>query len=131
MKIISIARIAPEKNTLYAIEVLSKVKANVEADFYGPVYDKDYWEDCRLAAEKLPSNVQLKFCGAIATEEISKTLPNYDLLFMPTRGENFGHIILESLQAGTPVLISDQTPWRNLALENVGWDLSLNSKESF
>ena len=34
----------------------------------------------------------------------------YDLLFLPTKGENFGHVILESMSAGTPVLISDTTP---------------------
>jgi len=35
------------------------------------------------------------------------------------------------LQAGTPVLISDQTPWKNLEYLKVGWDLPLESQEQF
>ena len=48
-----------------------------------------------------------------------------DLFFLPTRGENFGHVIAEALSVGTPVLISDQTPWRKLAAVGLGHDLPL------
>ena len=41
------------------------------------------------------------------------------------------HIIAESLAVGTPVLISDQTPWRDLDAHGVGWDLPLHSEQSF
>ena len=46
-------------------------------------------------------------------------------------GENFGHSIFESLLAGRPVLISDQTPWLNLNTFNVGWDIPLNQQPAF
>lgn len=131
LRIVSVARIAPEKNTLFALEVLSKVGVEVEADFFGTIYDESYWQQCKAVIEKLPSNIKVKFPGAIPSAAISKALVGYDLLFMPTRGENFGHIILESMQAGTPVLISDQTPWKNLAQENAGWDLPLKSVDGF
>ena len=36
-----------------------------------------------------------------------------DLFVFPTLGENFGHVIFESLEASTPVLVSDQTPWKS------------------
>jgi hypothetical protein len=39
--------------------------------------------------------------------------------------------VLESLAAGCPVLMSDQTPWRGLAASNAGWDLPLNQPRSF
>ena len=54
-----------------------------------------------------------------------------DLFFLPSRAESFGHAILEALQAGCPILISDRTPWRNLAASGVGWDLSLDRPELF
>ena len=44
---------------------------------------------------------------------------------MPSRTENFSYTVLESLQAGIPLLISDQTPWRDLQSQRVGWDLPL------
>ena len=37
---------------------------------------------------------------------------NFDLFTFPTRGENFGHVIPEALSAGTPIILSDQTPWQ-------------------
>jgi glycosyltransferase involved in cell wall biosynthesis len=46
-------------------------------------------------------------------------------------GENFCHVILESLAAGCPVLISDCTPWRNLASQGAGWDLPLEGPQGF
>ncbi len=47
------------------------------------------------------------------------------------QGENFGHVIIEALAAGKPVLISDQTPWRGLENHKAGWDIPLNDKEKF
>jgi len=37
-----------------------------------------------------------------------------------SRGENFSHAIGESLLAGCPVLISDQTPWFFVGEQNAG-----------
>ena len=56
---------------------------------------------------------------------------NYHLFFFPTLGENFGHVIIEALVAGCPILISDQTPWRNLETAGVGWDIPLDQPEKF
>jgi glycosyltransferase involved in cell wall biosynthesis len=58
-------------------------------------------------------------------------LREHDLFFLPTLGENFGHIILEAFCAGCPVLISDQTPWRDLEEKGVGWDLPFDQPELF
>ena len=40
-------------------------------------------------------------------------------------------MILKALCAGCPVLISDQTPWRDLEEKGVGWDLPLSKPEMF
>ena len=52
-------------------------------------------------------------------------------MFMPTQGENFGHIILQALMTGCPLIISDQTPWRHLEDKKIGWDLSLSNLTDF
>jgi hypothetical protein len=46
-------------------------------------------------------------------------LAEYDLFLFPTLGENYGHVISEALASGCPVVISDQTPWRNLEAEGI------------
>jgi glycosyltransferase involved in cell wall biosynthesis len=40
-------------------------------------------------------------------------------------------VILEALVAGCPVLLSDKTPWRELAREGVGWDIPLDKPDEF
>jgi glycosyltransferase involved in cell wall biosynthesis len=48
-----------------------------------------------------------------------------ELMFMPSRSENFGHAIFEALCAGTPVLIGDRTPWQELEATKAGFDVPL------
>ena len=56
---------------------------------------------------------------------------NAHLFILPTLGENYGHAIIEALSVGRPVLISDQTPWKNLSNFNAGWELPLNDKQAW
>jgi glycosyltransferase involved in cell wall biosynthesis len=58
-------------------------------------------------------------------------LSSYHALFLPSKGENFGHVILEAFMAGRPVLISDQTPWINLEQAACGFDLPLSNPLAF
>lgn len=131
VRMVNIARIAPEKNTLFAIECLRHAGSQCGLDIWGPYYDNEYAMACEYAAKNLPGNSTVRFNGPMDAHEILKTLSQFDLLFMPTRGENFGHVILEALQVGTPVLISDQTPWKNLAERKAGWDVSLVDRKDF
>jgi glycosyltransferase involved in cell wall biosynthesis len=50
---------------------------------------------------------------------------------LPSRGENFGHVIAEALAAGCPTVISDRTPWRALRESRAGWDLPLDDLAGF
>jgi glycosyltransferase involved in cell wall biosynthesis len=59
------------------------------------------------------------------------TLKPYDLFFLPSWNENYGHVIVESLASGCPVLLSDQTPWHDLVEYDAGWEFSLNDAEKF
>lgn len=131
VRMICIARIAPEKNIAYALKVLEKVQGRAEFDLYGPVYDHAYAQECHKIAEKLPSNIVVRFHEPVPPEKVTPLLEEAHILFLPTQGENFGHIILQSLIAGCPVVISDQTPWRNLEQQNAGADLPLNQPELF
>jgi glycosyltransferase involved in cell wall biosynthesis len=131
VRMINVARVAPEKNTLYAIEVLIHSRSCPELDIWGAYYDNEYAMACEYAAKKLPEGNVVRFNGPLDSKAVHRTIAEFDLLFLPTRGENFGHIILESMQAGVPVLISDQTPWRNLAEHKAGWDLPLEDPKAF
>ena len=126
-----LSRISPMKNLDYALRVLIAVNVPVEFSIYGVMEDDLYWRRCQELIKRLPAHVVVCYYGAIDHANVVQTLAKYDLFFFPTRGENYGHVILEAITAGLPVLISDQTPWRNLEAMGVGWDLSLNAEEKF
>ena len=64
-------------------------------------------------------------------EDIISVFNKHHVFLFPTLGENFGHVISEALIGGCPVIISDQTPWRNLEEAQVGWDIKLNCTQKF
>jgi len=66
-----------------------------------------------------------------SSSNVGRELAAAHLMFLPTRGENFGHAIIEALRSGCPVLISDQTPWRGLEDDRAGWILPLDEAERF
>lgn len=134
LKIIFISRISPMKNLHYALEVLSQLDGNVIFDIYGPINtakDSSYWFKCLRLIDRMSSSINVTYKGVVIPSQVLKTLSKYDLFFLPTRGENFGHAILESLAAGCPVLISDRTPWRDLQGKKAGWDLPLEQPCAF
>ncbi|AHM58652.1 glycosyl transferase family protein [Flammeovirgaceae bacterium 311] len=133
IQIVSIARISPEKNTKFCFEILSNVAEGCSVIFhlYGPINDQVYWQECQHLMGALPPHVQVEFKGSIPNDKVAAMLTNYHLMFLPSLGENFGHIIVEALTSATPVLISDRTPWTGLEQKGVGWDISLNKPTDY
>lgn len=131
LNIVFLSRISPMKNLTYALEILSKVNCSVVFDIYGPIEDKLYWEQCNTIISKLSENVQVNYKGMLSPSEVVDTLATYDLFFMPTKGENYGHAITEALCAGLPILIANTTPWRDLKTKGIGWDIPLDNPEMF
>lgn len=125
LRVVFLSRISPMKNLEFAISILKCVRVAVVFDIYGPIENTSYWNKCLELATQLPQNVQLAYCGTVMPENVVDIISGYDLFLLPTLGENYGHVIAEALSGGTPVLISDQTPWRDLADKGWGWDLSL------
>ncbi len=131
LMIVTVSRVAKVKNIDYAIRLLRGLRGTIVFDIYGPKEDKEYLLICEEAAKKLPDNIRVNFKGLILHEQTISSMTQYDLFLMPSLGENFGHAILEALLAGCPVLISDNTPWRNLVDKGVGWDIPLDRDDSY
>jgi len=126
-----LGRISPMKNLHFAIEVLARVGGTVEFDVFGPIEDASYWSRCLEAIERLPVGITVHHHGPLPPSAVSHTLARYDALFLPSLGENFGFVIVEAMQAGCPVLISDRTRWQALEEHNAGWALPLDEPDAF
>lgn len=131
LRLVFVSRITPMKNLAFALRVLAKVNVTVHFDIYGPIEVVSYWRQCQALLARLPPNVLVRYQGAVEHSEVPTVFGSHDLFFLPTRGENYGHVILESLSAGTPVLIANTTPWRNLEEAGIGWDLALDDEQGF
>jgi glycosyltransferase involved in cell wall biosynthesis len=131
LKVVFVSRIHPKKNLKQAIQFFENLNGCVEFNIYGPIEDKRYWEECKKGISDLPKNINITYQGTVEHDKIIDIFKNHHIFLFPTLGENFGHVISESLIGGCPVIISDQTPWRNLKEDNVGWDLPLQKKDKF
>jgi glycosyltransferase involved in cell wall biosynthesis len=131
LRIVLAARISPVKNMLAAIRMAGQLTGVVEFDLLGPLEDKDYWADCQRQIALCSPNITVRYLGEIEHQELHALLHGYDVMLLPTLGENFGHAIIEALDASLPVVISDQTPWRKLEQSGVGFDLPLEDEAAF
>lgn len=107
-----ISRISPKKNLDGLLRILALVKRPVELEVFGPTEDEAHWRVCQALMEILPDHITSTYRGPLEPDEVSRVFSRFDLFAFPTHGENFGHVIFEALRAGTPVLVSDQTPWK-------------------
>jgi glycosyltransferase involved in cell wall biosynthesis len=110
-RFVSIGRISPVKNLHTALEALEGVSSPLEFDIFGPVEDSAYWARCQRIMATLPRHVRATYRGELPPQQVRATFSGYDAFVFPTLGENFGHIIAESLSASCPVICSDTTPW--------------------
>lgn len=112
LRIVFISRISPMKNLDGLLQMMTALTCRARLDIFGPIGDQAYWHACEGHIAKLPPNVSVNYKGPLAPEAVSPVFAAYDVFAFPTLGENFGHVVFESLRAGTPVLLSDRTPWK-------------------
>jgi glycosyltransferase involved in cell wall biosynthesis len=117
VRFLFISRISRIKNLHGALQLLSQLDGEIEFDIYGPK-DEDYWREC----EKLiPKNVSVSYSGCLAPEEVLPAFQRGHFFLFPTEGENFGHVIFESLAAGCPPITTTDTPWRGINIVEAGF----------
>lgn len=131
LKVIFLSRISPMKNLDFALQVLGTVHSKIIFNIYGPVREEDYWKHCQQLIADLPAHISVTYHGSVEPAHVPEVIASHDLFFLPTRGENYGHVIAEAMSAGTPVLIANTTPWRNLEQAGIGWDLPLDAEQPF
>jgi glycosyltransferase involved in cell wall biosynthesis len=101
------------KNLDFLIKVLNLIdkKYKINLNIYGSIDDQKYWIYCLSLLKNLPNNIKAIYHGEVKPELVRFKFDQNDVFVLPTRGENFGHVILESLSTYTPIILSDNTPW--------------------
>ena len=130
-KLIFLSRFAKKKNFKWLTDNLKNIKGHLIIDVYGLLEDRKYWHETQLSIAALPPNIEINYRGTVEYEKVLQTLTEYHFFILPTVGENFGHVFIEALAAGCPLIISNRTPWLKLEEKGVGWDLPLESPEKW
>jgi glycosyltransferase involved in cell wall biosynthesis len=89
--------------------------------------DESYVQFLKTRIQHAPAAQSILFPGWLAGERKDAVLQNASLLALPSRQENFGVCVMESLACGVPVLVSPQV---NLAeqiqIAGAGWIAELD-----
>tara|TARA_Y100000590_G_scaffold141270_3_gene162058 strand:- start:1245 stop:2372 length:1128 start_codon:yes stop_codon:yes gene_type:complete len=126
-KIVFLGRIHPIKSIENLIEAVSISKSfnknNFHLDIIGTYESryKDYYNILNDLVKKLNMQNKIKFLGHIEGEKKNKKIAESYALVLPSKSENFGNVILEALNQGTPVIASKGTPWKLVEKNNAGF----------
>lgn len=133
LRMVFLSRVHPKKNLHFLLDILRSgtYSGKIWLEIYGLAEDKAYLTLCKRLTAAMPENIQVAFHGPLHHTAVFETMRSSHLFALPTLGENFGHAIFESLSSGTPVLISDQTPWKHLEANKAGWDISLKEPAQY
>ncbi|MGD0246928.1 MAG: glycosyltransferase [Streptosporangiaceae bacterium] len=121
--LVFMSRIVPKKNVATLIRALPLVSERVRLSIAGPIEDVKYWDQCLALIGKVTDTDldSVQYLGTVPAEFVVSFLSRFDLFVLPTLGENFGHVVLESLAAGTPVIVGHDTPWHQVEQAGAGW----------
>lgn len=114
------SRIDPMKGLDQAIHALSRVRIPVEFRIFGAIADQEYWTTCERLLSQLPSHVSSRYLGTFSPRDVEEIFGTADLMILPTKGENFGHVIAEALATGCPAGVSTRTLWSDTILAGSG-----------
>ena len=102
------SRISSEKGLLFLLNLINDI--DVDLDIYGNIWDIEYFKKCEKLL-KLNKNSKVIYKGVIEPDKVDEIISKYHCLILPTRGENFGHVIYESLKNSVPVISTKNIPW--------------------
>ncbi len=131
VRFLFISRIAKKKNLHLAVQALRQVKSEqpVEFHIYGNVEDEAYFKKIQGHIKDY-DNISIAYKGPLNPALVPTTFLYADYFILPTKHENYGHAIVESWANGCPVIVSRNTPWRELRVRNLGWDVDITEPKA-
>ncbi len=125
------SRVAREKNILFILNLLKKINLPISLDIFGAIDHLEYWELCKETIEKLPQCISVNYKGVYKPDDIQNIFKSYHAFILPTFGENFGHVIIEALAIGKPIITTPTTPWSEIENNNAGWIIDLENEDKY
>ena len=126
LKLVFLSRICRKKNLDAIPDILKLADENIhiKLDIYGTPEDRQYLKQCLYKLDNLKKThpyCKWEYKGEADSTKVPQIFAAYDAFLFPTLGENYGHVIAESLSAGCVPVISDATPWLDLGKKGCGY----------
>ena len=125
------SRIIKNKNLDFCLKILNGINFDCEFNIIGQIEDKSYWNNCIGLIKNIRKNIKINYLGIKNRKEVNILMRKSHCLLHPSKFESFGHVIFEAFLNGLPVIISNNTPWKNLKKKGIGINLSLNKVHEF
>lgn len=130
-----VGRIHPIKSLHKLIDALALseifIKSNSKFLIVGKQEERhnNYKDDLMTLITDLKLENKVIFKGHLEGDEKENIYSKSYALILPSETENFGNVVVEALNQGTPVIASKGTPWEILEESNAGFHVS-NEPES-
>lgn len=83
--------------------------------------EKEYLQSLQKEIAQRGLESDIEFIGQVEGEPKLVLIQESLCTILPSKSENFGNVVLESLMMGTPVIASKGTPWQSLDQKNAGF----------
>ena len=121
--ILYLGRIHPKKAIENLVEGFEMATKNISENF-NLVIAGNFENAYGLMLQKMVIEKKLQkrilFVGHVEGDSKMKLLKYAKCLILPSHSENFGNVVIEALEYGTPVIASKGTPWEILNEKNAG-----------
>lgn len=125
LRIVFLSRICEHKGLLIAIQAIKTSGIDCFFSVCGPVQEPEYWHECKHRLQGLT----WEYKGDIPADDVQNELSRHDIMLLPTKSENYCHVIFEALSVGCIPVISDTTPWGSVQEAGAGFVLERSVKQ--
>ncbi len=127
LQLLFLSRIHQKKGLEFLFEALAGVTFSWQLTIAGGG-EQAYIDKLKDQAKRLGISEMIDWYGWADQEAKFDLLRRADLFVLTSHNENFANVVLESLAAGTPVLLSDQVGLADWVKQtNLGWVSSLDA----
>ncbi|GAB4581312.1 MAG: glycosyltransferase family 4 protein [Anaerolineales bacterium] len=128
--IISVGRLAPEKNWKTLLEAIAQLVLSRPAVRLALIGDGPSLEELKNLAQELGIAQNVEFVGIVPFQDIPRYLKAADLFAFASTSETQGLVTIEALAAGLPVVAVDATGTRDVIRNGQDGLLTDNTPES-
>ncbi len=121
LELLFLSRLHQKKGVELLLNALAQVTFDWSLTIAGGG-ETDYVEQLKKQSKNLGIDLKINWLGWVNATERTAAFEAADLMVLPSHNENFANVVIESLAAGTPVLVSKYVGLsKYVADNNLGW----------